>query len=415
MNSLSKVSVGFAARLYLLAVALVTIGYGLLNVRIRSEFALGDWLINYSGGFVRRGLAGEGVLLLSALHLPPLVLVLAMELAAYGVMWLFLWTLAPDFRWSLWSLALWVSPATLAFPVLNPPGGYRKEILLFALLCGVLAALRARVKPGTVSALLAAGVVVMLLSHEALLLFVPYLLAPLLLTAPRLRPALRLLVLPLLATVVMVVILRHPGTPQQREVICNSVIAETHGVDAGLCGGAIGAIGVTQAAEHQMVLRTTRRFDAVPLYSALALLALLPLLLTLEERTRAGRGGRAARVIAGCVAVSSCLSAPLFYSAIDWGRWIAIHIMCALLLLLFAYTPERGSAAESVTLGEILPTGWARPAAIAGLAAYAMLWTLPFYGGFPARAGYVGLVRYFRAHRAKHTSVPAATVVRFLR
>ena len=59
MMSFSRLPVRVLARTYLLFIGLVTLAFGMLNVRIHSEFAMGDWLINYSGGFVRRGLFGQ--------------------------------------------------------------------------------------------------------------------------------------------------------------------------------------------------------------------------------------------------------------------------------------------------------------------------------------------------------------------
>ena len=50
--------------LYLLFVATVSTAYGFLNARRGSGWAIGEWLTNYSAGFIRRGLVGEVVLLL---------------------------------------------------------------------------------------------------------------------------------------------------------------------------------------------------------------------------------------------------------------------------------------------------------------------------------------------------------------
>ena len=74
-------------------VAAVTLLVGVLDVTHESAWSLGDWFINYSGGFVRRGLAGEVALLAGrAAHVPPAWIVLGMQLGCYAAMfWAVVW------------------------------------------------------------------------------------------------------------------------------------------------------------------------------------------------------------------------------------------------------------------------------------------------------------------------------------
>lgn len=170
-----------AAFLLILAAWLVVLG--LFNLRHPSDWAMGDWLINYTGGFVRRGLLGEMALLLrNTLHLPLLWSVLLLQWALYAVILLGTWRLVRKLRWNWWTAAIVFSPATLAFVLQDPAFAFRKEILFFALLLFALWGSRPEREQTAVrrigfSLLLAAGCAVCLLAHEGLLVFFPYLFA----------------------------------------------------------------------------------------------------------------------------------------------------------------------------------------------------------------------------------------------
>lgn len=187
---------------YLAFIALVTLAYGLLNTRINANWSIGDWLINYRGGFVRRGFPGEVALdLAHALHLSPVYIVLLWQFFFYGVILYVIWRLTSTIRWNLWLVLLLVSPATLAFHVLDPTAGFRKEILLFAGLGILLLWMLQGVQHiSAVIAYVTALCVVCVLSHEALMIFFPYIVGALWLGFGKLRRVTAVAAIPALAT-----------------------------------------------------------------------------------------------------------------------------------------------------------------------------------------------------------------------
>ena len=73
--------------IFLVYVGLFTLVNGLIATRALRGWILGDWLINYAGGFVRRGLLGEGALLLARLfHTTPVFFVVVCYLSLYAVL-----------------------------------------------------------------------------------------------------------------------------------------------------------------------------------------------------------------------------------------------------------------------------------------------------------------------------------------
>ncbi len=176
---------------YLLLIGAVTLAYGLISARIARSWVLADWLINYTGGFVRRGLTGEIALLLARLlHVPVAGVGVVFYLAPYAVLLFAVRGLAQKAGPSWWVVALLVSPATLAFQVLDATGGFRKETLYLAALAVLLAGLQRRtIGPVAMSAGMALLLGAMVLSHESLICYAPYLFAALLVAGRTFRQA----------------------------------------------------------------------------------------------------------------------------------------------------------------------------------------------------------------------------------
>ena len=404
---------------YLVAVATVTAVYAALNARAMHPWIDGEWLINYSVGLVRRGLLGEGLLLVArGLHLPLFPLVLVLQLAVYATVYVGVYRLTKGVRWSMLLLAALVSPATLAFTVLDPPSSVRKEALLFAVLAVVLLALLRACRGRTeqvlpVAILLAVAAPVLVLTHEALLCYLPYLFAAPFLLLPSAKTALRLVAGPaVLAVVATGLIAAHPGNRAQAVGICDAVSSSAGGrfsVDdpRGPCGGAIAYLGTRGDVAHQETMRAARVYRYRTRYPLPMLLSLAPPALLLGVRLRRGapEARRTTWLLLALTGMSLVASLPLFLLARDWGRWMHLHAMCLLLLLLAVERPRAGladAASRAATDGLTLsPSRPRRLLAWGALLVYATAWTLPAVGIFPGRFGYLDLYRYVASYRTK--------------
>ncbi len=424
--------------LYLAAVGVVSTGYGVLLARRAGGWAIGDWAINYSAGFVRRGLTGEVVLLLGrglGVGLPGMVslpwIVFAMQETAYLIFLGCVYRLTRGVRWSWMLAAVLLSPATLAFGVLDPPNGFKKEVLLFAALAGLICAPRLgrlrdrqagnrqagnrqagnwqagnwQIGDWKMGALLSVGCVGLVLSHEALLFYLPYLFAAVAVRVG-LRRALRMAVGPVLGCgAAGMAVLRHPGDRRMAETICASVGGRWSGFgvpDDGICGGAIVWLQESFAQAHAAVAAAIPAHHLFRLYGVPAGLALLPAVAALGRLYRDSRAGgagsrREVKVVAACSMISLAGSLVLFYGGRDWGRWIHIHAVCLMLLVLMLSRGE-DAAPERVRWG-----GARRWVAVGALAVYATCWTLPAVDIYPARSGYFGLYRYLRGYGRMHS------------
>jgi hypothetical protein len=302
-----------------LRTAAETSGAGLVDT-----WSVGDWLISYAGGFTRRGLSGSLILPAAAwLHLRPQVLVVAIKAAAYLALYAFSGALLlgqadPPL---LPALALF-SAAGLYFPVQGPVGGGRKEILLLALAAWALwRAARGLARP---SGWVMAGVLLLVTAcHEGLVFFFPMALLALRLAYLEEEWTWAQLALPLLpsAAFLLLVTLRGPSSHAQ---ILAMVRAFAPSNPAAWDNGAI--LFLNENARDGLIRMTgwLRPGSLSSLAWTLAA-ALLPCLawlgVELEPRYRGSPAFLRLRELAW-MAVAAQI--PLYFVAVDWGRWIMI-------------------------------------------------------------------------------------------
>jgi hypothetical protein len=326
-----------------------------LRVMAADPYSAGDWLINYSGGFVRRGLPGEAILWASRwLHADLLWVVFALQAACLLVYLGFACRLALRSR-GFAVAAMILSPAAVTFEALNPAEGVRKELLFFALLAVICeAGFVERMRWWVLSAGVAVVCVGLVLSHESLVAYLPYVFAAV--WVRRGGEAWRIAIAPGIASAVVgFAVITHPGNATAAEAICRSVGGVYAGFGPGVCGGSIAWLAVSLGQAHRQTVEMASAHHFATVYALLAALALAPPVVAGWRRPMIWR----------CAVVAGVGSVGLFWSGVDWGRWIHIHLVCLMLVLLAR--PLR----EAIRAGN-----WSGVGGVA-VAAYASCWILP--------------------------------------
>ncbi len=301
-------------------------------------WTIGDWLITYAGGFVRRGLSGELVLATSrAIGVPANITAWGLFVAVFGVFCAAFMVLLHRRRVTFWFLVLCLSPAFVFFTLYNPDTVGRKDGLLVAALAlwaVVITRQHLRVATAVGAAVVA---FVLTLMHELVFFFTPYVvLVPYLLAHQR-RPHepwwLSGLV-PAGSGLAVLLVAVLPGSLSE-PALCTRLVAA--GAAPRICEGVLsyGHESIPEALDEFADAASAP--TAVALGAAAALAVLPPMLFLLMS------AGTARTAYVGTAALAGALlfSAPLFVLAVDWGRWLAIHatlatVTCSVLL------PARG-------------------------------------------------------------------------
>jgi hypothetical protein len=321
--------------MYLGAILLSTFIGAVLGYRAHDGWRMGDWLINYSGGFVRRGLFGQVFLSLSDVSsINPGVFAAISQCFFYAVFFLFSYLLlrkAPLLKYAL----LIVSPFVFTFQLNDLEGGYRKEIIYFAALSFLAWAKvhLGRKSLDTIFPLLLLACVPAVLGHEMLVFFVPYLYAiyfhgneP---DRARFGVA-ALCTVPLLLALLFSVL--YAGSPEKVRAIFDSLASRGYPVK----DGAINWLSFTSKEAAQSLLELLPVYPPYLLALGLSLLAFVPVYPNLRHLAQdKGVLLPVLLAFAGTVLISAV--------AVDWGRFIYINLVSLFILCLVA---ESGMKAE---------------------------------------------------------------------
>lgn len=313
----------------------------------------GDWLINDLAGPLRRGPLGSLLIRAAdALGLGPLGLLIPLQsvlaLAFLGLTLAAAWPLLPSSP----ALALLLTgPAMIpAFWTQEPQAALRKEVIAF-LAFALVAAAQTRARPP--AAMLAGGGVLFLaaiLSHEGLAVLFPAFALQLALTLGQRgsgRGVITAALAILFATTALIVAfaLTH-AQAASTEAVCQPLL--DRGMGHEICTGAIWFMDKDAAWVAQQLSDFHARMHPVRM-SLLWYAFLLPALaLTAWGTDRPG-----AVVLLFLATALPVL--PLYLVAIDWGRWLVLHVTSFSFLLITLLHAGRLRPARPAPLWLILP------------------------------------------------------------
>ena len=333
-------------------------------------YRIGDWLINYQGGFVRRGLIGQLIYLISTNKPNTIWIAYALQGIIYLVLSYFVLRLYfLQKRDRTWLLFLFSPAFIFLFPFYDSEGWFRKELLVYLAYVLLLYGLRDglfRVRYLWISLSL---YVCSVFSHEVASLTLIFFLYPLYQIVKQNPDQKRKIYLfmgvyGIVSVAGIVLAVAFPGGLIAVEKICQSLTFR--GLQPEICDGAIRylAYGMNHGLQEVMLMVQTKNYLLI--YPALLLIAMVPIALTSWWHQR---------IIFLALGFISLL--PLFFVATDWGRWIAIFTTLIFLSILF-----------DSTLREIKT----RSVSLLAVIAYASLWSIPHIQGWPTRLveSYIG-------------------------
>ncbi len=370
-----------AVRLYLFAVK-----DSFVLTTVNGRWSVLDWLISYQGGFVRRGLPGEIFFWLSDLTgLEPQVFAYITYMAVSAVMLGLMYALFVRVPDATPALALIFAPFMMSFDALTLGAGGRKDGLLLCMIAALALAHAWRSKRQSNGlrpveiALLAFPLLV--LSHEALFLFFPYILAFAWLEQDWPQRMMRVIGFGSLSVVAFIAAVAFHGSPEVVQTLCADLGRHTPSLTdlQAVCleDSPIKALQWSpgDALELLKVKFANEMVPSVPLALFLIVLAFLPIVPELTRPTPVAQ--HVLRVLVIATVAGLVLSAPLYFVAVDWGRWMRLHAaiigMIAIAgLCRIQQTAGPGGPTRAPFLNSRLYVGL--------VAAYALTWSLSHIG-----------------------------------
>lgn len=318
---------------------------------IVSPWLVGEWLVSYSGGFNRRGLAGSVVLALSDLTgANPLWIVFGIQVLLIAGILTILYKKITSRPLPLGVMVALFSPMALSYFLVDPGGvAGRKEYALF--LVAILwfsfqdtnqQFQRIGWRQSGAFILFGIAFCALVLSHEGFLFFLPLLAIPLVFrlvlgAKPSwtwIATSLSTLTLPSLAALFAITILRAEPTFDQ---MCSPLTSRQ--VPERVCQGAIAwSVNSGSAGLEFAIEQTSQYVENYGLYYVIALISLV--FIYSSYRALHLEHLETAQVIVANVLITmlAASSIPLFIIAHDWGRYISISASLISLGLLFTHS-----------------------------------------------------------------------------
>ena len=317
---------------YLALVFLLTSWWSYVGIVAENPYKLGDWLINYSAGFVRRGFTGSFFFWLESITgLSPSSTIFIVQVGSYLIYFAFAGSLLLRQKSILPYLLLLLSPYVFTFQLSDVGGGYRKEILFLALMATTAWTSRYLSTRSFRAVMLATALIypLLVLSHEMLAAFLPYLVA---IYVIRVKPNIHHLIIVTVALIPSATAfgfaVAYPVTPELVDSMCQGLT--TRFPDICSVNGAIDWLDTPLRSAMEQVQYRVESERFLPIYSLSILLGIIAFIPILGRFTSLLKYPIAA-VLTGISLFGTLVMFPV---VLDWGRLIYVNLAALFLLSL---------------------------------------------------------------------------------
>jgi hypothetical protein len=319
-----------------------------------NSWKMGDWLINYQGGMVRRGLLGELIYQLAHItKINPGIYVVLFQMFFFSVFFAFSYVLLKRQNSLLPYVLLIFSPYIFTFQINDLAGGFRKEIIFFAILSFIVWASTLR-DSRTFENFFYITLIIypaVILTHEMLILFLPYLLVVYVMTISLTKKKFFLIALLLIPSIFSLGITIYYSTISTIQVgeIFNSIAQENYA----LTGGAIAFLD-KDVSDLRNVLIGYMKLNDYEYYIVIVLFSLIGYIPIRKKLSLIIKN----KISFFLIFISLLGTIGLNFFVADWGRSIYINLVAFFILsLMIPQTIENNQTQgviKSVNLFSIL-------------------------------------------------------------
>ena len=298
----------------------------------KSYFEYSDWLINYQGGFTRRGLFGEILFILHKVSGLGLDLILYLGVTAmYFVFFLFLYKILKKSDLNFLNTLILFSPLSFTYLALNKTLAGRKEILLFFLLVVFFYNLK-NIKFENIKYWIIFILTVSSLTHFGFIFYSPFLILSFIYLYPEKKfKDLFIQILPILFSGLLIVLFTFYSTIYSKPEIfeiCESIKnfvkncpTETYIDVLNYSISDIRAINISYAGNYYFIK-----------YLIYFILSFTPIIIALIN-LRNNKNYKIKKLFI-FLSISIICTIPVFYLGVDYGRYLNWQYMFVLLLYL---------------------------------------------------------------------------------
>ena len=318
-------------KIYLITLFLFAFFFLFQKYNNNVEWTISEWLINYQGGFTRRGLIGEIVFQFSKiLSVSVRKMIFIFQVATYIIFYFLLYKFIRDIKKTLLLIFAIFSPLFLIYPIAEVEVLARKEVFVFIsfIIIGNIFGQKKIINKHFIYFSLI--LVTTALIWEGVIFYIPFfIIIPIIKNNFVLDKILLIrIILSVLPTlIIFYFIIFSKLTTNEIEIMCNSVNE---------CYGAMRYIGNSLESN---IAEVTSKFKLTYLirYILIFLIGFFPFLLIIKNSKF-----KANSFISGknCLPIFFILLLPnilFFYVAQDWGRWINISYTLSLLTYIYSF------------------------------------------------------------------------------
>lgn len=299
----------------------------------RSLSQYSDWLINYQGGFVRRGLAGEVFFKIFQITNIPLDIVILIFVSFFYILFaVFLAKIIEPIKLSSLNWFIIFSPFSFLYPVMEQKISGRKDIL-FLCVMSFLAVLLNKIKFNQQKFIIILSIAIVTLSHSGFFIYVPFIFLIYLLTNYRVKLK-NLLIdsfIIVLATIFLflITILNSNIDSIAVKKICESISVfylENCGTN-----DYISTLSWTLEYEISLLDKLWNKENYILFYSLAFILSFLPLIYALINSKFKNKNFKNISPFLIFV-VLNIITFPIYYIGADYGRYMYITYVSTLIL-----------------------------------------------------------------------------------
>lgn len=303
-----------------------------------------DWLINYSNGFVRRGIIGEFLIQFSefsGVNLQILVFILLILLLFF--LYYYSFKLFSKIRINLIYLFLIFSPYFFIFYLANHNAGIRKEFFLFiffGLIASIINLQNLKKKLWVFSVFFP----FLIFIHEAIFFYLPiYIMVLLALISNKNHDLIlkQIFITVLFSIIIFYLSFIFKGSEGHVKIICESL--KTHVKETCFFGGAINHLKDKLAPSVKLVmyehnLKSLAQWTLISLYSFAPILYLLKKIKFQKNNLieKYSKIETKKFFLIGII-LSFVGILPLFVVAFDWGRWLSMYYHTLAFFIIFLH------------------------------------------------------------------------------